>query len=90
MDHALALRMIRVIDQSGAALEGKIALEDHEGRWVFVPTRAWSRGPHRVAVQTTIEDLAGNNIGKPFEVDLFDSVQRKLSSSSVTLPFEVR
>jgi hypothetical protein len=41
-------------------------------------------------VQTTIEDLAGNNIGKPFEVDLFDGVERQLTHSTVKLPFEIR
>jgi hypothetical protein len=39
-------------------------------------------------VPTTLEDLAGNNIGKPFEVDLFEGVQKKLSTPTVTLPFE--
>ena len=40
--------------------------------------------------RTTIEDLAGNNIGKSFEVDLFEGVQRRLTNSTVKLPFEVR
>jgi len=34
--------------------------------------------------------LAGNNIGKPFEVDLFERVQRRLAQSTVKLPFDVR
>ena len=47
-------------------------------------------GPHTVQVQTTIEDMAGNNIGKAFEVDLFDGVQRRLTNSTVRLPFEIK
>jgi hypothetical protein len=38
----------------------------------FVPGEPWKAGPYHLVVQNTIEDLAGNNIGKPFEVDLFD------------------
>jgi hypothetical protein len=41
-------------------------------------------------VQTTIEDLAGNNIGKPFDVDLFEGIARRLTTSFVKRTFEVR
>jgi hypothetical protein len=37
-----------------------------------------------------VEDLAGNNIGKPFEVDLFEGVERRLSMTTVKLSFEIR
>jgi hypothetical protein len=90
MEHALAQRMIRVATQAGALVPGETTLEDLERHWRFVPAHPWSRGPHRILVQTTIEDLAGNNIGKLFEVDLFESVQPRLTNSTVTLPFEVR
>lgn len=90
LDHALALRVIQVTDETGAPVAGTTALEDHERHWTFVPARFWRPGPYQLAVQTTIEDLAGNNIGKPFEVDLFEPVQRRLSNTTVKLPFEVR
>ncbi|GEM_PF-3083355 len=35
-----------------------------------MPDEPWNSGGYEVAVQTIIEDLAGNNIGKLFEVDL--------------------
>jgi hypothetical protein len=90
MDHALAQRVITVARESGASVEGKTALEDQERRWTFVPLHPWCRGTHRLVVQTTIEDLAGNNIGKPFEVDLFEGVQRRLIDPTIKLFFEVR
>jgi hypothetical protein len=90
MDHALAQRVIQVTDESGKIVQGKVALEDFERRWTFTPTHHWHRGPHRIVVQTTLEDLAGNNIGKPFEVDLFESVQRRFTNSAITLPFEAK
>jgi hypothetical protein len=89
MDQALARRMIRVTRASGEPVEGEPALDEEERRWTFVPARPWRRGPYRLVIQTTIEDLAGNNIGKPFDVDLFESVQRRVVNSSVTLPFEI-
>jgi hypothetical protein len=86
----LAQRVIQVASGSGQLVEGKPALEDQERRWTFVPTSPWRRGPHKLVIQTTIEDLAGNNIGKPFEVDLFKGVQRRLATATVKLPFDVR
>ncbi|MGI8603726.1 MAG: Ig-like domain-containing protein [Verrucomicrobiales bacterium] len=90
MDHALAQRLIRVTNPSGQSLDGKTALADEERGWRFVPTQPWKSGTHQLVIQTTIEDLAGNNIGKPFEVDLVEPVQRQLTRTSVKVPFEVR
>ncbi len=90
MDYALAQRVLHVADASGALLQGEVTLADAERAWLFRPATAWKTGPHTLLVQTTIEDLAGNNIGKPFEVDLFEPVQRQFTNTVVKLPFEVR
>ncbi|MCI0488315.1 MAG: Ig-like domain-containing protein [Blastocatellia bacterium] len=90
MDHALAERVIYVTNDAGAIVEGNISLDTEERRWIFVPGGPWPRGAYNLKIISTIEDLAGNNIGKPFEVDVFDGVQRRLSTSTVKLPFEVR
>ena len=90
LDHALALRVIQVTDSAGRGVEGQAALADHERLWTFTPASAWRASAYKVVIQTTLEDLAGNNIGKPFEVDLFDGVERTITHSAVTLPFEVR
>lgn len=90
LDHALAQRMMYVADRTAGIVEGTSALENEERRWTFVPTQPWSRGEHTLLVQKTIEDLAGNNIGKAFDVDLFEGVQRRFTNATVRLPFEVR
>ena len=90
MDHALALRVIRVADAAGQSVEGASELSDHEKCWIFTPQKSWSAGQHQLQVQNTIEDLAGNNIGKAFEVDLFEGVQRRFTNTVLRLPFEVR
>ncbi len=92
MDHALALRLIQVTvgADAGFALEGESALGEGERRWSFAPAQPWRRGPHRLVVATTIEDLAGNNIGKAFDVDGFERVNRKITTESVAVMFEVK
>jgi hypothetical protein len=41
-------------------------------------------------VQSTIEDLAGNNIGKPFEVDLEDGNRPREQPKIISLPIEIK
>ena len=90
MDHALAQRLVRVTTPTGAVMDGDTTLEDQERRWSFIPSRPWRGGQYQLVIQTTLEDLAGNNIGKPFEVDLVEPVQRRLANASVKVRFEVR
>ena len=65
LDHALALRLITVADVSG-----QTALNDQGTLWSFTPDKPWPGGPHRLVIQPELEDLAGNSVGTPFEVDL--------------------
>jgi hypothetical protein len=85
MDHALATRMIGI-----EKLHGVASLEEQERLWVFAPKEPWKAGSYRLRVQTTIEDLAGNNVGKPFEVDLFSDVQKRITREVVERAFEVK
>ena len=89
MDSAVTQRSIKVTGDSGRTIEGRAGLEDHERRWAFVPAGLWARGAYKLVIQTTIEDLAGNNIGKVFDVDKLEQM-KKTTSSTVTLGFEVR
>jgi hypothetical protein len=88
MDHALALRLMSV-QARGRTVNGEASLAEEDRRWLFVPGRPWRSGTHRVQVAATIEDLAGNNIGKAFDVNLESGAPRGLLAKSVSVPFEV-
>ena len=92
MDHALALRMIRVVAVGGdrVALIGETALANEERQWTLTPAQPWTRGRHELTVEPTIEDLAGNNVGKTFDVDLFEKVDRRDEPRSVAVGFAVK
>lgn len=90
MDHALLERMLQVTDSKNRRVPGSVTVGKEERSWSFRPERPWKSGVYRISVPATLEDLAGNNIGKPFDVDLFDRVERRLTNSVVALPFEVR
>jgi hypothetical protein len=89
MDHALAERLIRVTI-GGRAVAGDVSLGEGERRWTFTPSEPWRAGQYEIVVQATIEDLAGNNIGKPFEVDLETGAEGRPEMRAVRLPVEVR
>lgn len=92
LDQALALRLIRVAapSEGRGGIDGESALADEERRWTFVPDRPWTRGRHELVVATTIEDLAGNNIGKTFDVDLEEDTPRPFEVRNERVPFDVR
>lgn len=90
MEHALAERMIHVTDDSGRTIAGQVTLDDHERGWTFVPAATWPDASAKLVIETTIEDLAGNNIGKAFEVDLVETAPRQLVRSTVTLNINLR
>lgn len=90
MDHALSQRMMQVVSADKKLVAGNVTLENYERRWLFTPEKSWSAGSYQLQVQTTIEDLAGNNIGKPFEVDLFEGVEKRIKNEAVNISFEIK
>lgn len=70
LDHGLLGRTLSVEHASGRRLDGAIALENADTRWVFTPSAPWEAGDYRLAAQSILEDPAGNRIGRAFEVDM--------------------
>jgi hypothetical protein len=90
MDHALLLDMLWVTDGDGRKIAGEVAVTEGETRWRFKPRQPWAAGPHRLVADTRLEDLAGNSIGRRFEVDETHPTTTKIKAETVETPFEVR
>lgn len=90
LDHSLLTRVVKVVDAADQEVAGEIEIADAEMVWRFTPEHAWEKGDYRVAAATTLEDLAGNSIGRAFDVDLFEPVQKQIATDKVTLPFGVQ
>ena len=73
LDHGLLLRAIGVATGAATVL-GEVTSDQHDTRWSFTPRDPWTTGDYRLVVLTILEDLAGNRIGRAFEVDRFDRV----------------
>lgn len=76
LDSALLERTISVTGPDDALVPGRVTIGDQERRWEFQPDRPWAAGAHQLVIDTVLEDLAGNRIGRPFEVDRFDQVEK--------------
>ncbi len=70
-------------------LKGVVHLPPDARSWSFTPTQAWPPGRCEIVVDPLLEDLAGNNLQQPFEVDREQPVKTK-SASATSLNFELR
>ncbi|MCH8020726.1 hypothetical protein IH785_12785 [candidate division KSB1 bacterium] len=73
LDHALLSRMILIVDTNGNSCKGTIEISKSEMRWEFIPDSPWASGNYSVAVNTALEDLAGNNLNSVFDRELAHS-----------------
>jgi hypothetical protein len=88
LDHGLLVRALGVSTAGGAPVNGDAGVDSGETRWTFTPREPWPGGEYRIVVMTILEDLAGNRIGRAFEVDRFDRVDPQ-TADQITLPFRI-
>lgn len=88
LDAALALRAITV-RKDGAILACEAELEHDETRLVFHPPRPWTAGRYTLNAEDILEDIAGNRIGRPFDIDANDPVQRGATAQAAELAFDI-
>jgi hypothetical protein len=89
MNYTLLQRMLKVAGPRGD-VAGSVEVGREESEWRFTPAGPWIAGAHRLVVDTSFEDLAGNRIGQPFDIDVFERVTERITSSTTSLPFEIR
>jgi hypothetical protein len=70
LDHGLLRRALGIARDG--PVDGEIAIESDETRWLFTPSVPWTAGDYDLVALAFLEDLAGNRIGRAFEVDNFE------------------
>jgi hypothetical protein len=89
MDHAMLHRVIWVSGSGEEKVAGAVTVQAEETSWQFTPQKAWQAGTYVLVVEKTLEDLAGNTIGRPFEVDILHPIQTTLTAEKIRIPFQV-
>ena len=89
LDHGLLMRALGVT-RDGKEVDGEIAVDQLETRWTFTPREPWRAGSYNLLALDILEDVAGNQIGRAFEVDNFESVDKGPNPQTITIPFTVK
>jgi hypothetical protein len=89
LDHGLLLRALGVSGADQRFLDGDVKIDSHETRWRFTPREPWKAGRYQLVALAMLEDMAGNRIGRAFEVDRFDRADRSSEPERTMIPFEV-
>jgi hypothetical protein len=84
LDYALLQDVFQI---SGVA--GSVSLGPGETQWRFQPAQPWKAGQYSLVIDMALEDLAGNRIGRPFDVDTLTSPAERISNPTTSLTFRI-
>ena len=73
-----------------ARVSGTITVDANESTWRFAPRTSWTAGAYQLIVDADLEDISGNKIDQPFDIDVFDKVTERITTSTTAVPFEIR
>jgi hypothetical protein len=89
LDQALLNHLITVKNKNAQTLLGEIKTTHHETHWHFTPETPWSSGAHTIHTNPILEDLAGNQLTRLFDVDMEKQPSKTTSITTITLPFQI-
>ena len=64
-----------------------VTLPAGERSWELTPNASWRDAPHRLVVDTTLEDLAGNSVARVFDRDIDDPAHTPIAEREVAVEF---
>lgn len=86
LDAALALRSFSV-SRDGERVPCAATLSDGETRLRLTPMAPWRSGAHLLVADPVLEDIAGNRIGRPFDIETRQGARSE--ARPATVPFRV-
>ncbi|MEZ4828727.1 MAG: Ig-like domain-containing protein [Bacteroidia bacterium] len=89
MDRALLDHCLTILDTNDQPVPGKTTISDHESVWQFTPDQPWQPGMYKIRVDARLEDLAGNNLNRPFDRDMETGSQRDTDKPWFLLEFSI-
>lgn len=88
LDHGLLLRAIGV-RRDGQPVTGDVRVDEHETHWTLTPAQPWSAGRYELIALSFLEDLAGNRIGRAFEIISVKGPDDPSEQKVTSIPFEI-
>ncbi|EAZ82955.2 Ig-like domain-containing protein [Algoriphagus machipongonensis] len=90
LDYALLQEVFIIKSEENLEIPGTWELASHENRIRFLPTERWKAGSYKVEIETRLEDLAGNNLNRLFEIDLENNQSKESEEAISTIEFSVK
>ncbi|MEJ7740404.1 MAG: hypothetical protein WKF97_23545 [Chitinophagaceae bacterium] len=88
MDYFLLEESLSISGQDGVRVEGHLTIDQDGKTGHFIPVEPWVAGNHILIIQSILEDLAGNNINRPFDRDIYTS-KPATSKAASRIKFQV-
>ena len=89
LDRALLESSLTVLDPQGNEIPGEVEVETSQTRWHFTPEKRWVAGDYHLEVDIELEDLVGNSIRRPFEVDIQRDTPARPEARTLRLPVRI-
>ena len=70
LDYSLLNDAIHLLDKDRVLVDGVVHLDNEERAFRFIPSQKWKAGDFTLIIEGRLEDLAGNNLNRPFDRDL--------------------
>ncbi len=78
LDYFLLQETITVLDETGNKIGGAIKINAQEKELAFSSDKEWKKGRYRLRIASYLEDIAGNNLMRPFDRDITRQVEKKV------------
>ncbi|MBO0699781.1 MAG: hypothetical protein J2P46_15395, partial [Zavarzinella sp.] len=88
VDHPVMTRSLSVLGPDGKPVAGTAESADEDRAWTFTPTSRWAAGTHTLHADPVLEDVCGNRVGQPFEVDLLRGPRKDVKPAPVDIRFD--
>ncbi|MEM9822155.1 MAG: Ig-like domain-containing protein [Bacteroidota bacterium] len=73
IDQAVLMKSFVLTDAANNQIAGHFESSENESVLQFYPQNAWAPGKYCLRIAASLEDVAGNNLNRPFDLDLLDS-----------------
>ncbi|MBN3582036.1 hypothetical protein JYB64_06525 [Algoriphagus aestuarii] len=90
LDYSLLQEVFTIKNEDGKNIPGVWELGFEEKAIAFSPDENWKTGNYTILIEIRLEDLAGNNINRLFEVDLEQPNQTKTNDGFYKLNFSIK
>lgn len=89
MDAMLIDKDLQIFDANNTVVSGGFLTMGNPSSTLFIPKERWKKGTYTLVVQSSMEDLAGNNLNRLFDTDL-QKKKTTTDSKTKTIRFTIQ